>query len=156
MAKSKLTPARHKAIVDALAMGCWFKTACRAAGVDPATGWRWRKTGEDTGRQPYRDFCDAVKKAEAQAEVVAVAMVRSAFPKNWAAAMTFLERRFPDRWRRRATTEIGGPARNFVIEVPTKAKTREQWIEQHSPSVPIPQDNDALARVGAGGNSGGR
>lgn len=54
---------------------------------------------------------ELVEKAEAEAEVQAVARVQAASrnPNHWQAAMTFLERRHPDRWRRKDATEVSGP-----------------------------------------------
>lgn len=48
----------------------------------------------------------AVSKAEAEAEAYAVGIVKTAMPKNWAAAMTFLERKAAKRWRRKDQHEI--------------------------------------------------
>lgn len=46
-------------------------------------------------------FCRAIEKAQAEGEAAAVLAVKSHFGDNWAAAMTFLERKYPGRWRRR-------------------------------------------------------
>ena len=46
-------------------------------------------------------FCQAIKKALADFEVRTVTLVQQAAPADWRAAMTLLERRFPDRWGRR-------------------------------------------------------
>ena len=54
----------------------------------------------------YRDFRDAVKDAQARAEVYAVTIIHQAMPENWAAAMTFLERTHPDRWGRKDVLRI--------------------------------------------------
>ncbi len=45
----------------------------------------------------------AAAKADAEAEAYAVGTVRKAMPDNWAAAMTFLERKHGKRWRRSET-----------------------------------------------------
>lgn len=47
--------------------------------------------------------------AEAEAEVHAVAIVRRAMSEDWRAALAYLERRHPDRWRAHRTTELTGP-----------------------------------------------
>jgi hypothetical protein len=57
----------------------------------------------------YYDFRVAVERAEAEAEVEAVAILRSAMVEgDWRATVGFLERRYPSRWRRQQTTELTG------------------------------------------------
>lgn len=48
----------------------------------------------------FRTFWTVVKKAEAEAQAVAVGYVRKAMPTSWQAAMTYLERKFPRQWGR--------------------------------------------------------
>jgi hypothetical protein len=45
-------------------------------------------------------FGEAVKRATAEAEARIVGMVLEHVPTQWAAGMTWLERKFPDRWGR--------------------------------------------------------
>lgn len=103
--KSKLTEAVHNTIVLALASGCYRATAAEHAGIHVATFYRWLETGEadiEHGVQsPHRELCEAIKKAEADAEVQAVALIRKAAPKQWQAAAWLLERKKPDQWGRR-------------------------------------------------------
>lgn len=47
-----------------------------------------------------------IEKAQAESEAYAVLQVRRAMTDNWAAAMTFLERTRPGRWRRRDSVEV--------------------------------------------------
>lgn len=58
---------------------------------------------------PYREFREAIKGAEAQAEAAAVVVIREAMPTSWQAAAWYLERRYPDRYARRERTEVSGP-----------------------------------------------
>jgi hypothetical protein len=46
--------------------------------------------------------------ADAQAEAGAVEAITDAMPDNYQAAVTFLERRHPDRWAKRERHEITG------------------------------------------------
>jgi transposase len=112
---SKLTPAVQDRIVAAIRAGNYAEPAARSAGVSPATYHRWMARGEKEPSGIYRDFYEAVRKAEADAEVEAVARVRRAMPDDWRASMTYLERRYPERWRRRDSHEHtgagGGPVR---------------------------------------------
>lgn len=59
----------------------------------------------------YREFCEAATRANDEAEVSAIARVRAGAQgehADWRADAWFLERRFPDRWRRRETREVTG------------------------------------------------
>ena len=57
--------------------------------------------GEKAKSGKYREFVEAIKKAEHEAEVRMVAMWQKHMPENWQAIATFLERRYPDRWGRK-------------------------------------------------------
>jgi hypothetical protein len=132
---TKLTPELQKAICDAIQGGCYVETACLASGIDESTYYRWLEKGGQ-GQQPYRDFRDAVKKAEAHCEKLAVGTVlRVAFDPenpNWQAAMTYLERRHPERWGRRdrlraeLTGKNAGPVQ---VEARNDADSIRQVIE---------------------------
>src|SRR5262249_37630654 len=73
--------------------------ACRA----------WIKRADD-GEERYKPIACLIRLAEAIAEADALADVRKAGrdPRNWCAAMTFLERRHPSRFGRRAPEEQRG------------------------------------------------
>src|SRR5262245_23417826 len=102
---TKLTPELREQIVQALRAGNYAEAACQAAGISASTYYRWMARGE---QEPgvYREFRVAVLQAEAVAEVHAVAIVRRAMGEDWRAALAYLERRHPNRWRRRQTTEL--------------------------------------------------
>lgn len=106
--KTKLTPEIQARIVALVEGGNYLQTAAEAAGVHKATLFGWMKRGEAAKAGPYREFFDAIKKASAKAEADAVANVITAGrdPKNWQAAATFLERRFPARWSKRDRTRV--------------------------------------------------
>lgn len=85
-------------------------------------------TYDDTSQSPYTDdelhpndwmcyrLAFALNKATAQAEVYAVAQVRSAMDGSWQAAMTWLERKHPDRWKRRDAIEVAQVQRRDEAE----------------------------------------
>lgn len=64
-------------------------------------------------------FVDAVEKAEAQAEADMVHNVRAAskLPQFWAAGMTIMERKNPDRWGRR---QDDSSAPRVVVQIGAK------------------------------------
>lgn len=106
---TKLDPERQERIVDAIRAGSYAEPACRAAGIAESTFYRWLQRGEAEGRGIYAEFARAVRRAEAEAELNAVDVVQAHMPSDWRAAIAFLERRYPARWRRQTSAEISGP-----------------------------------------------
>lgn len=112
-------------ICEHLENGNYFAVACRAVGISPDTGLTWRNRGvpgtreydelgpwdreqraaiaegaeilEEAGR--FSQFSQRVARAEAAAEVKAVEAVHTAMTTDWRAAVEFLKRKHPDRWR---------------------------------------------------------
>ncbi len=96
------------AFLEALEAGNYVDTSCHLADLHKATVYDWIKRGE-AGETPYDQFADSVKRAQARAEAKAVQRVRQAAddPRFWAAEMTFLERRHPERWGKRQDEQSG-------------------------------------------------
>ena len=70
---TKLTPALQQAIVNAVAGGVPFMTACHLAGITHEIGYEWIRRGEDThATRPsapiYVQFAQAITHARAQDE----------------------------------------------------------------------------------------
>ena len=103
---SKLTPETQQKIVDAISAGNYYEAACGYAGVDYSTFRRWMEKGEKAKTGQYREFCDAVQQAEAQAEVRMVANWQKHMPNNWMAIRDFLARRHPNRWMPREGKDV--------------------------------------------------
>ena len=115
MARSqvKFTPDVVDQIVAAVLAGNYVSTASAAAGIHRGTYYSWMKRGEvasdarmraepvTTDDGGFADFYDRVSQATARAEMDAVADVREGKSVKWVAAMTYLERRAPERWGRR-------------------------------------------------------
>src|SRR5690606_15558717 len=103
-------------ICEAIAAGNYQCVAAAYVGIAPETLTRWLARGEKEPNGVYGQFCQAIKDAEARAEVHLVALIRNAATENWTAAMTLLERRHPERWGRRDRTEHtgegGGPIKH--------------------------------------------
>lgn len=103
---TKLTPRVQEIVTKALEAGAFFSVACELAGIGDSTGYRWIEEG-DKGRSPYREFRDAVKKAEAASEFDALATIRGAARDGtWQAAAWYLERKHPDRWGKRVPMPV--------------------------------------------------
>jgi hypothetical protein len=113
---SKLTPEIQDKIVSAIRAGNYGEVAAAYAGIGSSTFYRWMDQGKAQAG-PYREFREAVKAAESEAEVRAVAIVQKQMPEHWQAAMTYLERKFPLRWGRRVDVTSGDePIRPRPVE----------------------------------------
>ena len=106
-------------LCEAISVGNYTPIACEYVGISYTTFTNWvsradaelqrieiaREKGESTrvlkSERIYLFFLERIKKAQVNAEVMAVTFVRTAMSTNWQAAMTFLERTAPDRWGRR-------------------------------------------------------
>jgi hypothetical protein len=106
---SKLSDEVTERVVSAVRAGNYAEAACQAAGIGQSTYYRWMARGAQEPGSAYAGFREAVLRAEAEAEVHAVALVRRAMADDWRAAIAYLERRHPVRWRSRQQTELVGP-----------------------------------------------
>ena len=105
---NKLTSETQEKLVKAVAAGNFYEAACTYAGVDYSTFRRWMQEGEAAPSGKFREFCDAITRAQAEAELAAVQCIQQAMPDDWRAAVAFLERRHPDRWGRKERIEHSG------------------------------------------------
>ncbi len=113
--------------------GNYPEIAAELAGISLNTYRNWMKRGED-GETPFTAFMQAVKRAAARAEAMEIAKVRKAGndPRFWAASMTYLERRHPERWARRS--EDGNTPR-VVVQIGVRDSDVQVSIAS-SPAVP--------------------
>jgi hypothetical protein len=94
--KGKLTPETSDLIVTALRNGNYIEHAVQAAGIGTSTFWVWMNRGEEEKTGRYREFRDAVKRAQADAVMARVEVIRSAgLSGSWQAAAWWLERTQP-------------------------------------------------------------
>lgn len=106
---TKLTEQKQRQFVKLLEAGNFREIVCRACGIGTSTFYRWLERGALEESGIYHDFRVAVERAEAEAEIEAVAVLRTAIIEgDWRATVGFLERRYPARWRRQQTTELTG------------------------------------------------
>lgn len=115
----KFTSWRKSAILRKMREGHYAKTAAETSGITEQTLYNWLKKGEDPEQYPeHAAFLEAYRKAEATAEERAIRAIQDAFPNDWRAAMTYLERRHPARWARRQNVEVtsnGEPIRTIEV-----------------------------------------
>ena len=99
----------QNAMVEAIEAGNYASTAAESVGIGRSTHYEWMSKGEE-GIEPYAGYTDAIKKAEANAQMQALSVVKNAMADNWQAAAWYLERKFPELFGRRdkLTQEISG------------------------------------------------
>jgi transposase-like protein len=130
--RSKLTPELQEKIVRVIRAGNYAYIAAEYAGIGQSTFYRWLEQGEAQTTGPYRDFREAVKAAEREAEIRAVATVQQHMGKSWQAAMTYLERKFPQRWGRRLdVTTDGNPITRVEFVIVDPETGEEEPCRQH-------------------------
>ena len=128
----KLTPERQEKMVQAIALGTPFITACRYVGINPDTGFEWLRKGEYPAKAPiYAGFAEAIAHARAQDEMRRIGRIEQAgrggavvyrktttytngrvvteertAPPDWQADSWHLERSQPDVWGRRERLDV--------------------------------------------------
>lgn len=128
---SKLNEETILTVANMVRAGNYIETACAAAGISQGSYYNWigrgketiRKHGEDIDQWPsplqggpdnYDVLCVqflwVMKQASAEAEAFAVTIVRKAMGSHWQAAMTYLERKHPGRWKRRDEISVSALA----------------------------------------------
>lgn len=132
---TKLTDEKFAKVIELVKIGNYATVACVAAGIPVRSYMRYLAKGATVEERVLADYGDdhdfderspnpydetvisehqwtcfrlrlAMEKAEAEAEAFAVGTVRKHMPDNWNAAMTFLERKAPRRWKRRDLHEV--------------------------------------------------
>lgn len=119
---TKLTPELQDEICEALRAGNYLETAARRCGLAKSTLHLWLHRGRleidrlsenprarmRKREAPYVEFSEAVKKAEADAETMAIAVIMLAGKTQWQAMAWYLERKHFDRWGRKQAIEHSG------------------------------------------------
>jgi hypothetical protein len=128
MARSKLTDEIVLTIFEFIAKGSTDDKACEAAGIQPATFYRWVKRGEKAKSGKYCVFCENLKRARVKAYQRHLALIERAakgktaiktkrvtthpdgkktvveetkeLAPSWQASAWLLERRFPKDFSR--------------------------------------------------------
>jgi len=139
--KTRLTTDVQNRIVDALAIGASRGTAAELSGIGESTFYRWMERGEAATRGQFREFWEAVRSAEVQAEITAIGHWRAAMPRDWRACKEFLERRFPDRWGQKQAFDAQKPVEVYVVR--EDQLDQEEWerVAQSSIHTSSPGDS---------------
>ena len=110
---TKLSPQRQAQICEYVAQGHSREIAAQACGITATTVYRWMKRGETEPDGPFGEFCMALKRADAEAEIASLRIISAAAESGvWQAAAWKLERRYPKKWGRR---RLGTPAQSKLI-----------------------------------------
>lgn len=132
--------------LTALEDGDYLQTAADYAGISYETITRWMKRGE-AGEEPFVAFCKACKRATARAEHNALKKVRDAGadPRFWAAEMTYLERRHPEKWGRRNESQDGP---KVVVQIGVHASDVRVLVSAPASLSPVPRNELAEESTG--------
>lgn len=127
-------PVRVGRLIDLLIAGNYRDTAGNIAGISSRSLRSWMKQAEE-GDARYAAFATVVTIAEALAESAAVRNVRAAGkdPRFWAAEMTYLERRHPEKWGRRNESQDGP---KVVVQIGVQASDVRVLV------APVPTSSD--------------
>lgn len=111
----KLNDGMIEALSEAVSKGNYAIVACQLCGISEFAFYNWlnqASTDEENGlteeESIYIRLAKSLKRAEAKAEAELVQVVRETATKKkeWLPAITFLERRHPDRWGRKDRTQV--------------------------------------------------
>jgi len=129
-----LTEQVQDIIVNAVRIGSYLDDAAMLATISKTTLYRWLQWGReaqakyDEGEElterdeRYRQFCDSVEKARADAMLRNIGVIQTAAQNGtWQAAAWYLERTNPKKWGRHDTVEVTG-AEGGAIQVEVSAK----------------------------------
>ncbi len=105
-----------EALSTIIAKGNYYITACNMCGISEPAFYGWINRAEDDLERGLSEdesifirLVKSLKKAEAESEAAILDVVKDAAvtKREWLPAMTFLERRHPDRWGRKDRTQQG-------------------------------------------------
>ena len=123
--RSKLNDEVAKQICAILASGGYQKTACAAVGIPAQTFYVWMEKGEHQTEGKYHDFHEAVKRAEHAAELRWIRTISE--DDSWQSKAWLLERRYPDRWGRKAFLQAQVDGQVQVNFTPIQQLSEEEW-----------------------------
>lgn len=154
---------RWEVIVERVRAGSYPEIAAASTGVHPSTFYRWKTWGEDRveggkirrARAGYREFREALSRAEAEGEMVHIANVAKAAsgsdgsPGDWRASAWYLERRSPTRWRRRDSLWHGGPGEGdapLTLDLSGKVDLGGEALDKLGDLLDVLEESGALDR----------
>lgn len=115
-----LTPELMNRLATLIATGNYPQVAIRAVGISITEFRSWMTIGSQAKGGAYRDFYNAIRDAEAMAEMTMVKAWHDQLDKGYQAPRDFLARRFSSRWAERI--ELNVAVRNQLEEILTRLK----------------------------------
>ena len=151
--KLKITQDTTDKICLAIRAGNYAKVAAEMAGIGETTYYRWLELGQKEGASKvYREFWESIKRAEADAEVAAVALIRQAANNGtWQAASWLLERKHGERWgrndklRQEITGANGAPV---VLSIEEARKAVLAFLDEGDKDEPVDTGTDTTETEG--------
>jgi hypothetical protein len=149
---TKLTDARHRKIVADIRAGNFAQIAAVASGITEQTYYNWLNRGQaDLGSEEpsdhvsiYAKFFEAVKRAEAEAEVKQLRAMQT--DDKWQRRAWWLERRFPKRWGQKQSLELSGPDGGPVAITDASKQELEAFLDERKEAIEAAQAAMAEAR----------
>lgn len=128
-ARTKQTPEREEAILNALALGLTKQAACGRAGISISTLANWLD-GDD-------EFAEAVEIAQSQGEATLLGLIISAaeIPRNWTAAAWVLERTKQGRYALRTKAAQDETVSSLPMAIAEEVRKKLQ--EMRSSPAPL-------------------
>lgn len=154
---TKLTKELIEKVCSAIYAGNYAKIAAQLSGISESTYYGWLQEAEKEGCDPlFLEFSESVEKAEAAAEVEAVALIRQA-ARNGSAkdAQWLLERKHGERWgrndkiRQEITGADGGPI-ELTIEEARRAVL--EFLGEGDVDESIDEGQDSIVLEGEAGS----
>jgi transposase len=137
-------PKLNKQVQDAFCLhlrrGMYFESAAALLGIDKGTLYDWLKKGAQDPSGPYGEFHHAVEHAQAEAERHLVGLVFDAGQKDWKAALSILERKFPQQWGRRQHISVEPVSKADARTAPFAFRVVGDDVEVQA--LPEPQEVD--------------
>lgn len=133
--KSKLTKKLISEAERLISAGNYANVTCQYLGIHVSTWCRWLQDAEAGATGLKQEFYEAIKRAEATAEIRNVAIIQRAGQESWQASAWYLERKFHDRWGKKQSHEVTGKdggaieietARNKLIKLLTEEEEEEE------------------------------
>jgi hypothetical protein len=116
---SKLTKETKDKIKTALLAGCKIKSACTYAEINERTYYTWKERGEvelAQGKETqYTQFLQFIQECQELARPRLEMILSKAAEQDWKAALTILERRYPEDWS--AHLKLGGDEQGQPIQI---------------------------------------
>ena len=138
-------------IIALVRAGNYVETAAAAAGISKDTLYAWLRLGARQQTGLAREFSDAMVKATAEAEALALTRISAAAREQWQAAAWMLERKHPDRWGRRDTLRLQKVADEIEAQSDSDLLKELGYTgsdEAHSAPVAAPGGTEAGADTG--------